>query len=166
MTASADVVAVRGTDGRLAIVRNTTNPFAVRDWLTGDGDARQPDDQSLGTGSICDDAGCTLRLATGSIVSVPRTAHALAEDCIMSDLVITNREAPPNCRAVAIDRRTLQASGAMTFKQTDQGWTIKRVIAPGSERPWARSRGQGSGASNSASSGETNQRVEQVEPAD
>ncbi len=168
VTANADVVAVRGADGRLAIMRNSSNPIAVRDWLTADGDERQPNDEALRNGFACDGAGCTARLSNSSVVSVARTAHALAEDCLDADLVITTREAPPTCRAMAIDRRTLRESGAMTLRQDDKGWTIERVITPGSERPWARSQGGSTGASASSAltPADASPRVEDLEAGD
>jgi competence protein ComEC len=53
--------AVRGADGRLAIVRSGSDTFAARQWLAADADARAHTDQGLSTGIRCDQAGCIGR---------------------------------------------------------------------------------------------------------
>src|SRR5262249_6228791 len=81
VSANAHAVAVRTAGGRLAIVRTGSSPLAVRDWLSADGDAREPNDARLKEGFACDAAGCVARLSDGSAVSVARTANGVAEDC-------------------------------------------------------------------------------------
>jgi hypothetical protein len=54
VSANADAVAVRGSDGRLSILRNSSDPLAVRDWLSADGDGREPKDMNLKDGFLCD----------------------------------------------------------------------------------------------------------------
>jgi len=137
VSANADAVAVRGPSGRLSILRSSSETLTARDWLSADGDARQPNDPALRSGFDCDDAACIARLANGAIVSVARTAHGLVEDCRHADLVVTPREAPPNCRADVMDRRVLREGGAAAVERTVQGWRIERAIPPGTDRPWA-----------------------------
>jgi competence protein ComEC len=141
VTANADAVAVRGADGRLSILRNSSDPLALREWLTADGDARQPHDPTLKAGFSCDDAACLARLPDGTAISVARTAHGVAEDCRDADLVVTTREAPANCRAPVIDRRTLREGGALALQRIEGGWKIERAVPSGTERPWAHARG-------------------------
>jgi competence protein ComEC len=71
-------------------------------------------------------------------VAVSRTAAALAEDCAAASLIITQREAPPDCAATVVDRRTLRASGAMDLWRAGLGWRIEAAAPPGTDRPWAR----------------------------
>jgi competence protein ComEC len=136
VSANADAVAVRTAGGRLAIVRTSSNPLAVRDWLSADGDARGPNDARLNEGFACDPAGCIARLPDGSAVSVARTAHGVAEDCREAAVVITSRVVPPACGALALDRHALREGGALTLQRTEAGWTIARAVPPNLERPW------------------------------
>ena len=55
---TAQALAVRGADGRLSIHRTGRDAFAVKEWLAADGDARLPDDKTLGQGFRCDASGC------------------------------------------------------------------------------------------------------------
>jgi competence protein ComEC len=137
VSANADAVAVRGTDGRLSILRNSSDPLAVRDWLSADGDAREPKDSGLKDGFLCDQMGCIAHLSDGTTVSVARTAQAVVEDCGQASLVVTTRQAPPDCRALVVDRRTLRNGGAMTLQHRDKGWEIERAFLAGAARPWA-----------------------------
>jgi competence protein ComEC len=111
VSANADAVAVRGPNGRLSVLRTGSDALAARDWLSANGDARQPNDATLKDGFRCDDAACIAQLADGGLVSVARTAHGLAEDCRHADLVVTWREAPPRCRALTVDRNILREGG-------------------------------------------------------
>jgi competence protein ComEC len=152
VSANADAVAVRGPSGRLSVLRSGSDALAVRDWLSANGDARQPNDATLKDGFRCDDVACIARLADGGLVSVARTAHGVAEDCRHADLVVTWRETPPHCRALAIDRSFLRDGGALAMRREDRTWRIERAIPPGTERPWAHARSidAGSGFSNAA----------------
>jgi competence protein ComEC len=137
ISANADLVAVRGANGHLSALRNGSDVLALREWLNADADARAPTDPGLKEGFSCDAAACIVRLTDGSVVSVARTAHGLVEDCDQASLVITPREAPPQCRALAIDRRKLSASGTMALHRAGNVWSIEQAVSPVSERPWA-----------------------------
>jgi competence protein ComEC len=95
VSANADAIAVRGSDGRLSILRNSSDPLAMRDWFSADGDGREPKDTNLKDGFLCDQMGCTARLPDGTVVSAARGTQAVAEDCELASLVITPRQAPP-----------------------------------------------------------------------
>src|SRR5712692_7084206 len=58
IAADASAAAVRGRDGRLAMVNSGGDAFALREWLAADGDARAPKDSTLANGINCDEAGC------------------------------------------------------------------------------------------------------------
>jgi competence protein ComEC len=138
ISANADAVAVRGADGHLSALRNGNDVLVLREWLNADADARAPTDAGLKEGFSCDAAASIARLPDGSVVSVARTAHGLVEDCDQASLMITPREAPPQCRARAIDRRKLGTSGAMALHRTGNAWSIEESVPHESERPWAR----------------------------
>ena len=66
---TATALAVRGADGRLRHPSHRRDAFAVKEWLAADGDARLPDDKTLGQGFRCDASGCIARLADGTLVA-------------------------------------------------------------------------------------------------
>jgi competence protein ComEC len=165
---NADAIAVRGANGRLSIMGSASGSFAVREWLSADGDARQPKDPELKDGFRCDSAGCIAHLPDGMIVSAAATAQAVEEDCREANLVVTTREVPLNCRALAIDRHSTRDGGAMALWHAERGWTLERAIPVGSRRPWARAQSRNGAAPTSvpSSSGDLTPRVEDLRPDD
>lgn len=138
VSADARALAVRGVDGKLSILRQGGDTFAVREWLAADGDARLPADPTLREGFLCDPVGCVATLADGRSVAFAMTPEALAEDCARAALVVTPREAPPTCQATIIDRNASRANGAMVLSPTGEGWAIAMARPRGQDRPWAR----------------------------
>jgi competence protein ComEC len=165
---NADAIAVRSANGRLSIMGSASGSFAAREWLSADGDARQPKDPELKDGFHCDSAGCIARLPDGMIVSAAATARAVEEDCREANLVVTTREVPLHCRALAIDRRSTRDGGALALWHTERGWTLERAIPVGSERPWARAQSRNGAAPTSVppSLGDVTPRVEDLRPDD
>jgi len=139
ISASGDIVAVRGADGRLSVARFESNAFTVREWLAADADPRPANDATLKEGFACDDAGCVSGLANGARVAVARTAEAWADDCKRAALVISTRVPPPLCATTAvIDRTMLQGSGALRLERDGEGWRIEASRPRGTDRPWSR----------------------------
>jgi competence protein ComEC len=134
---SGDSVAVRDADGRLRMWRSGGPTFAIREWLAADGDARTPAQAQKAGGFVCDDEGCVARLADGKPVAVATSADALADDCARAALVVTMREAPPDCAATVIDRKALRAGGALALRRAGVGWDLTASRQPGETRPWA-----------------------------
>jgi competence protein ComEC len=130
-------VAVRGADGRLAIHRTGRDAFAVKEWLAADGDARLPNDKALEEGFRCDASGCIARLAGGRLVSQVVGPEAFEEDCARAAVLVTNRELPGDCQALAIDRNVSRGSGAIALRWTGQGFDMTAARPPGQDRPWA-----------------------------
>jgi len=130
--------AVRGADGRLAMVKLGSDSFALREWLAADADARTVKDDTLARGIRCDTAGCIGRLRDGSLVAVAKTIDAFAEDCRRAVLVVSRREAPTDCAARVIDREVLRRSGAMALWRVGRGFEITESRSTAYERPWAR----------------------------
>ncbi len=133
-------VAIRGASGRLAMVRtgSGSDTFAFREWLAADADTRGPKDPTLGEGITCDAAGCIARLPDGSWVAVARTLEAFDEDCGRAILVVSPRDAPPACAALAIDRKVWQRTGALALHRTGNGFEMVASRPAGYDRPWAR----------------------------
>jgi competence protein ComEC len=137
VAADAGAIAVRGTNGRLAMVKSGSDVFAFREWLAADGDGRTPNDATLGDGFRCDHAGCIGRLPDGTLVALARTIEAFAEDCRRAAVVVSVREAPPGCAALVVDRRVWQRSGAMALRRVGEGFEVTVTRPVGYDRPWA-----------------------------
>jgi competence protein ComEC len=149
--ASSDgqIVALRTKEGRLSIMHGRRDAFVIRDWLAADGDARTPQDAALKENVLCDLAGCVGRLADGSPVALALTAEALAEDCVRAAVIVTPREAPPDCGGMVIDRDLLRLRGAVSLTQTGPAsFELLGARSQAEQRPWTpRQRGAGSTAS-------------------
>jgi competence protein ComEC len=120
------------------MLRSGSDVFAVREWLAADADARSPKDATLTNGIRCDEAGCVGRLRDGSLVAMAKTIAAFEEDCRRAALVVSARDAPPNCGALVIDRQVWRRSGAMALRRVGEGFEITAARAAGYERPWTR----------------------------
>jgi competence protein ComEC len=138
IAAEGTAFAIRGADGRLAMIKSGSDTFAFRDWLMADADLRSPKDKALGEGIRCDEAGCIGRLRDGALVSIARTAEAFAEDCRRAAVVVSAREAPPACAALTIDRPVWRRSGAVALRRIGEGFEVTVARPPGYDRPWAR----------------------------
>jgi competence protein ComEC len=143
VAADGSAVAVRGADGRLAMVKSGSDTFALKEWLAADADARAPKDATLGHGIRCDEAGCIARLRDGSLVAIARSIEAFAEDCRRAVVVVSSREAPPGCGAVVIDRPVWRRSGALAVWRAGEGFEISTTKPGGYDRPWARAVARG-----------------------
>src|SRR5262249_49068351 len=124
ISADANTIAVRGGDGRLAILRTSNNTFAAREWLAADGDARAANEPALAETFKCDGAACIARLGGGGLVSLVRTPAAFEEDCRNAVVVISPRTASPACAALVIDRAVLKSVGAVALRRLSDGWDI------------------------------------------
>src|SRR5262249_1802938 len=105
--------AVRGSNGKLSAMVNGRDTFALREWLAADARPRKPDDKSLKDNVRCDNLGCIATLADGRLIAVTNAAQAFAEDCRRTAVIITALRAPENCQALVIDRRVVEARGAI-----------------------------------------------------
>lgn len=138
VAADGQAIAVRGPDGRLAIHRSGRDAFTAKEWLAADGDARLPADKELGKGFTCDPAGCIARLPDGRLVSRVLAPDAFGEDCTRAAIVATERDAPPACAALVIDRKLTRGQGAIALKRTGEGFALSAARPTGQDRPWAR----------------------------
>ena len=137
VAADAETVAVRGGDGKLAIIRWSNDTFATREWLAADTDPRGVKDESLTRGITCDDAGCIAKLDDSRLVAVVRTAEAFEEDCLRAAIVISARQAPADCAALVIGRRDTNRAGAISLRRVDRRFEITPARPPTYDRPWA-----------------------------
>jgi competence protein ComEC len=144
IASGGDAVAVRSSDGRLAMIRSGADTFALREWLAADGDARTPTDKSLAAGLTCDDQGCIGKLRDDLLVAIARRMSAFEEDCHRAAVVISAHEAPVDCRALTIDRQRLRRSGSLALYRLGNAFEITPARTSGYDRPWAPARPQGS----------------------
>ncbi len=171
VAADGQALAVRGADGRLAILRQGGDAFTVREWLAANGDARLPSDPALREGFACDATGCVAKLAGGRLVAFATAPDALAEDCVRAALVVTPREAPPQCAATLVDRKFSLANGALALTRQGEGWDLTAARPPGQDRPWARAKPVQAGMAQPASVArpqprDATPRTEDMEPGD
>jgi competence protein ComEC len=138
IAADRTAVALRGRDGRLAMIHWGNDVFALREWLAADADPRGPKDSSLGNGINCDPAGCIGKLRDDSLVAVVRRIDAFAEDCRRAVLVISARQAPGDCEALTIDGREAANWGALALQRVNGRFEITAARPRGYDRPWAR----------------------------
>jgi competence protein ComEC len=103
-----------------------------------DGNARLPNDKNLGQGFRCDTAGCIATLTDGKLVSQVIAPDAFEEDCRRAAVVVTNRNLPGECKALAIDRRVSRSNGALALRRSGESFEINTARPSGQDRPWAR----------------------------
>jgi competence protein ComEC len=137
VAADGRTFAVRGGDGRLMFHHTGGDTFATREWLAADADGRDYRDRALGGGIACDPAGCIGKLADGRLISYALTPDAFEEDCQRAALVVTTRDAPPDCAALLIGRNLWRERGALALRSTPSGFVLESARAPNFDRPWA-----------------------------
>jgi competence protein ComEC len=130
-------VAVRGTDGRLHLMRTGKDAFLVKEWLAADADARTAGDPSLADGVSCDEGSCVTQTASGGFVALAGRPEALAEDCERAVLIVTARPVPQGCSAAVIDAARLRRQGALALRRGREGFVVDAVKPGGIDRPWS-----------------------------
>ena len=138
VSGDGQAAAVRGADGRLAVLYNVRDSFAIKEWLAANEDARTIKDASLRNGVRCDAAGCIGRLGDGRLISFALSMEAFAEDCARAAVVVSARAAPGDCAATLIDRKAWRANGAIALRWIGDRFALSAARPPGYERPWAR----------------------------
>ena len=164
-------VAVRGSEGRLAMVKSGSDTFALREWLAADGDARTPTDKSLAADFTCDDQGCIGKLRDKSLVAIVKKGSALEEDCRKAAVVISVHQAPSDCHALVIDKQSVRRSGSLALSRVGNAFEITPARGLGYDRPWAPARSQASeirdsGRPTNAPSRDATPNPEDLEPGD
>ena len=130
-------VAVRGKDGRLRLMRTGKDAFLSREWLAADADGRKPNDASLTEGVACDESGCVVQGADGSLVALTLKPEAFADDCGRAAIIVTQRQPPANCAAMVLDQEMLRARGTLALRKSVNGYAIIANRPRGMDRPWA-----------------------------
>ena len=85
---SGDLAAVRDADGALEVVGKRFNAFAAEQWLSADGDGRDPA-QARAADAPCDRLGCVADLPEGESLSIVLDRLAFDEDCARAEVVVS-----------------------------------------------------------------------------
>ncbi len=138
VSADGETAALRGPDGKLAVLHVARDDFAVEDWLAADGDGRDAHDRGLGEGIACDPSGCVGRLVGGGLVAYALEPDAFEDDCARAVLIIAaHDDPPPDCAAKVIGPRTWHDRGALVVRRDGDGFAIDFARPKNSDRPWA-----------------------------
>ena len=138
VSADGQTAALRGGDGRLAVLHVGRDDFAVEDWLAADADGRDAHDRSLGRGISCDPSGCIGKLADGGLVAYAVEPDAFEDDCRRAALIVAvHNDPPPDCAAKVIGRRTWYDRGALALRWSGSGFVMDSTRPKNFDRPWA-----------------------------
>jgi len=133
---SGDLVAVRGADGRLAIVGKHFNAFAAEQWLAADGDDRDPA-SARNPHAQCDRDGCIAALPGGRLLSVVTAPPAYEEDCLRATILVSASPAPEHCPAQVFDEQKLAQAGAVGLTWDGARYSVVTDRSILQDRPWS-----------------------------
>ena len=135
---SGDEAAVRNADGGLQIVGKRFNAFAAEQWLTADGDGRDPA-TARDPDAPCDRLGCVAALPEGQSLSIVVDRMAFDEDCGRAEVIVSSLSAPADCRAkFVLDEKALARLGAVGLSWSDdKGFTMASDRSTLQDRPWS-----------------------------
>src|SRR5579863_4165830 len=133
---SGDQVALRDADGRLIVVGKRFNAFAAEQWLTADGDDRDPA-AARDPDPSCDRVGCVGDLPEGQSLSLVLDRAAFEEDCKRAAIVVSALTAPSSCRAMLFDERRLASTGAVGLNWDGQRFVAAADRGALEDRPWS-----------------------------
>ena len=117
--------------------KGSRDAFLLKEWLAADADARTAAEASLTSGVSCDELGCVMQSAAGSLVAQAHKPEALADDCERVALIVTLRQVPAACTASVIDADRLRRQGAMALRQSREGFVVEAAKPAGIDRPWS-----------------------------
>jgi competence protein ComEC len=136
----SETIAVRTSDGRLALLRSPSDSYSATDWLKRDGDSRLPQNAIAGTsdGVRCDALGCIAHASSGLTIAAPLRPDALADDCSFADVVISAVPTRHACAGpkLVIDRFDVARGGATAIWLAGK-ITVVTVRDARGDRPWS-----------------------------
>lgn len=133
---SGDLAAVRGADGRLAIVGKHFNAFAAEQWLAADGDDRDPA-AARDPHPHCDRDACIAALPGGRLLSLVTAAQAYEEDCLRAAILVSALPAPAHCPAQVFDQQKLARTGAVGLVWDGARYSVATDRSVLEDRPWS-----------------------------
>ena len=137
----AELVAVRGADGKLSALAGRGSAFELARWLEHDGDGRPAAEAGKAQAFFCDKLGCTAQVK-GMRIAVSGSAAGLRDDCTMASIVVLQFSKPKGCRSpgTVIDRDDVNVRGAHALTIDDGRVVIETVAETRGDRPWAERR--------------------------
>jgi competence protein ComEC len=134
----AALVAVRGADGKLAVLPGRGSAFEIARWLEHDGDGRPPAEAAKAQAFRCDKLGCTARVK-GRLLAVANMPAALRDDCAAASILVLKFAKPQNCRppGPVIDAEDVARNGAHALYVDEGRLRIETVADRRGDRPWA-----------------------------
>ena len=134
----AELVAVRGVDGKLSALAGRGSNFEMTRWLEHDGDRRTPAEASKAQAFTCDRLGCTAQVK-GARVAVAKAASALRDDCDAASVLVLAFPKPRGCQppGVVIDIDDIAVRGAHALTIVDGKLLVETVAGVRGDRPWA-----------------------------
>ena len=114
------------------------NAFAAEQWLTADGDGREPS-SARDPEALCDRIGCVAALPEGEFLSIVLDSLAFDEDCARAEVVVSSLRAPAGCKAkFVLDEKALKRLGAIGLTFSDEtGFTMTSDRSTEQNRPWS-----------------------------
>jgi len=139
------VIALRGSDGELALSSSRAARFALERWIAADGSDAPVKHAAAGEDVTCDQDGCEGVLRNGMTVAHVTRARALWDVCRRADIVIArfSISGPCGSAGTVVDRRALWRHGAHAIYVTDTGIKVRTVSQVLGERPWTVKPGSG-----------------------
>ena len=132
---SGDLAAVRDADGALEVVGKRFNAFAAEQWLTADGDGRDPAQARALRTRPATVSAASPTLPEGESLSIVLDRLAFDEDCARAEVVVSALTAPAGCKAKFVfDEQALGAPGAVGLTWSDDnGFTLSSRPQPARE---------------------------------
>ena len=134
----ADLIAVRGADGKLSALGRRGASFELARWLEHDGDSRSPAEVAKGEAFTCDRVGC-VAMVKGLRLAVSESAAALRDDCQAAPVLILKFPRPKGCRSPGpvIDITDVAANGAHVLTIESGRVRMETVAQARGVRPWS-----------------------------
>ena len=125
-------------DGALEVVGKRFNAFAAEQWLSADGDGRDPA-EARSPDAPCDRLGCVADLPEGESLSIVFDRLAFDEDCERAEIVVSALPAPAGCQAkFVLDEKALARLGAIGLTWSDdKGFALASDRSALENRPWS-----------------------------
>ena len=135
----AELVAIRGSDGRLSALPARSSSYELNRWLETDGDARSVQQATSADGFRCDAIGCVTTIK-GRVVAAVRHPAALAEDCRRADVLVIPFPKPKGCDppGVVIDFYAVRDHGTHAIYIGNGDISVTTVAGSRGVRPWSK----------------------------
>jgi competence protein ComEC len=133
----ADLIAVRGADGRLSALAGRGSTFELARWLEHDGDGRPPAEAAKAHAFRCDGLGCVAQVR-GLRLAVSQSAATLRDDCEAAAILVLRTPRAGGCHAggIVIDAADVSARGAHALTIEIGRVRVETVAAARGDRPW------------------------------